>query len=186
MRKTTLWLGEFYTKLGKEKETAVEGEEERRVIDLKVGDTVTVGTMTWERIEGLAEDARTVPHFDTAFKNNLFNDETREVDVFRALLPIPKSKLLKIVRDNAEEETNRLTQWSGWHIDADLSIIFGGAQFKEGTDLWATQSVGLIPPPPGEFCIRANFAVFIKRATRGPRQAETKSLGTNRSLGDGV
>ncbi len=33
--------------------------------DLKVGDTLEVGSMTWERIEGLDKDSRTVPHFDT-------------------------------------------------------------------------------------------------------------------------
>ena len=56
--------------------------------------------MTWERIEGLETDPRTVPHFDTKFKSHLFNDETTEADVFKALMPISKTGLLKIVRQN--------------------------------------------------------------------------------------
>jgi hypothetical protein len=125
--------------------------------DLKVGDTVQVGSMTWERIEGLDKDSRTVPHFDTKFKSHLFNDETTEADVFRALMPISKTGLLKIVRQNAEDDNDR-RPWVGWHIDAALAIIFGGAQFKEGTDLWATQRVGLMPPPDfGRFLSKDRF-----------------------------
>ncbi len=37
--------------------------------------------------------------------------------------------------------------WLPWHIDAALAIIFGRAQFKEGTDLWSTKRVGMLPAP---------------------------------------
>ena len=135
--------------------------------DLKVGDTVEVGSMTWERIEGLDKDSRTVPHFDTKFKSHLFNDETTEADVFRALMPISKTGLLKIVRQNAEDDNDR-RPWLGWHIDAALAIIFGGAQFKEGTDLWATQRVGLMPAPDfGRFLSKDRFKRILRCWSRG-------------------
>jgi hypothetical protein len=134
---------------------------------LKVGDTVQVGNMPWERIEGLDKDSRTVPHFDTKFKTHLFNDENTEADVFRALMPISKTGLLKIVRQNAEDD-NGSRPWVSWHIDAALSIIFGGAQFKEGTDLWATQRVGSMPPPDfGRFLSKDRFQRILRYRARG-------------------
>ncbi len=72
--------------------------------DLKIGDTVQVGNMRWKRIEGLEEDARRVPHFDTTFKTNLFHEGTVEADIFKALLPLSKTQLLEIVRQNAGQK----------------------------------------------------------------------------------
>jgi hypothetical protein len=106
---------------------------------IKMGEVVVIGDLRWKRIEGLVEDARTEPHLPTTFKTNLIHDETREVDVFEALMPISKENLLKIVRENSEE-LNDGGAWIMWMIDAALTIIFGGAQFKDGTDLWATNS----------------------------------------------
>ena len=144
-----------------------DGDTEESTTDLKVGDTVEVGSMTWERIEGLDTDSRTVPHFDTKFKSHLFNDETTEADVFWAFMPISKTGLLKIVRQNAEDDNDR-RPWVGWHIDAALAIIFGGAQFKEGTDLWATQRVGLMPPPDfGRFLSKDRFQRILRYWARG-------------------
>jgi hypothetical protein len=40
------------------------------------------GLVRWKRIEGLPEDKRTEHHFESHFKENLFNDMTKEVDVF--------------------------------------------------------------------------------------------------------
>ncbi len=37
------------------------------------------GLIKWKRIEGLPEDTRTEPHFDSCFKTNMFHDMTREV-----------------------------------------------------------------------------------------------------------
>jgi hypothetical protein len=50
------------------------------------------------------------------------------------------------VRDNADEDGDG-RPWLPWHIDATLAIIFGGAQFIEGTDLWSTKRVGMLPAP---------------------------------------
>ena len=45
---------------------------------IKMGETVTAGEYTWKRIEGITEDVRKEPHFETTFKTNLFNDFTTD------------------------------------------------------------------------------------------------------------
>jgi hypothetical protein len=54
--------------------------------------------------------------------------------MFMALMPLSKTTLLTIVRENAENDNDKIV-WLLWHIEAALAVIFGGAQFKEGTDL---------------------------------------------------
>ena len=61
-------------------------------------------------------------------------------------MPVSPEKLLSVVREGAEKANCRLN-WNMDHILAALCIIFGGAQFKENTDLWAVQRKGMIPPP---------------------------------------
>jgi hypothetical protein len=58
-----------------------------------------------------------------------------------------------------------------------MSIIFGGAQFKEGTDLWATQGVGLMPPPDfGRFLSKDRFARNLRFWARGLKEEREKLL----------
>ena len=113
---------------------------------ITMGETVKAGEYSWTRIEGMLEDSRKEPHFDTTFKSNLFNENSTEVDIFKAFMPLSKTTLLNIVRANVDEDGDKRL-WLPWHIDATLAIIFGGAQFKEGTDLWSTKRVGMLPPP---------------------------------------
>jgi hypothetical protein len=49
-------------------------------------------------------------------------------------MPLSPEKLLSIVREGAEKANCSLT-WNLDHIMAALCIIFGGAQFKENTEL---------------------------------------------------
>ncbi len=86
------------------------------VVPIKMGEQV---------VAGLVEDTRTEHHFDTHFKTNLFNDMTREVDIFNVLLPIGRDELLAIVRENAEEEYDK-RQFFLWHIDCAIY----------GRDIW--------------------------------------------------
>ncbi len=146
--------------------------------DIKMGETL--------RIEGIEEDDRTEPHFNTTFKTNLFNNEATEIEIFRALMPSGKSAMLNIVmhRDNAEEDNDKRV-WLGWHINAAIAIIFGGAQFKEGTDLWATKRVGMMPAPDfGRHLSQDKFQRILRYWDRGvPEQREqvavTPCLGTD-------
>ncbi len=116
--------------------------------DVKVGETVTAGEYRWERINDITEDQREEPHFDTTFKCNMFHSEATEVEVFRAFMPLDRQTLLNIIRDNADEDGSADKRiWEKWHVDAALAIVFGGAQFREGTDLRATKKVGMMPAP---------------------------------------
>ena len=114
--------------------------------EIAMGEIVDVGAYSWERIEVITEDSRQVPHFDTTFRTNLFHNEATEAEIFRAFMPLSRATLLTIVRENADKDGDKRI-WLAWHIDATLAIIFGGAQFKEGTDLWATKRVGMMPAP---------------------------------------
>ncbi len=78
-------------------------------------------------------DPRTERHEDTVFKNLRINDETTELDVFLALLPLSPEKLLEIVRDGSARSGDRL-KWNVDHIYSALCILFRAGQFKEGTD----------------------------------------------------
>ena len=122
------------------------GEAEDGDGGLEMGETVKAGEYEWQRIEGITDDERLEPHFDTTFKTNLFNEEMLEVDIFRALMPLGTDGLLHIIRENANEDGDKRI-WLGWHVDAAIAIIFGGAQFKEGTNLWATKRVEIMPGP---------------------------------------
>jgi hypothetical protein len=102
--------------------------------------------LTWTRIKDIAIGQRTDTNEDTVFKNICIDDRTTELDIFLALMPVSPEKLLSIVRAGAEKANCKLN-WNSDHILAALCFIFGGAQFKENTDLWALQRKGMIPSP---------------------------------------
>ncbi len=107
----------------------------------------------WTRIHDIFTDQRTAPHEQTFFKNIILDGHTPELDIFWSLMPLSPAKLLQIVRGGAEKANCTLT-WNLDHINAALCIIFGGAQFKEMTDLWAVKRKGMMPLPDfGLFCL---------------------------------
>jgi hypothetical protein len=81
-----------------------EGEEDEMGVELEVGETVTKGDAedpkkkTWTRIAALPIDPRTEKREDTTFKNIRISDDTTELDIFLALLPLIPETLLQIVR----------------------------------------------------------------------------------------
>ena len=81
-----------------------EGEEDKMGVELEVGETATKGDAedpkkkTWTRIAVLPIDPRTEKREDTTFKNIRISDDTTELDVFLALLPLTPETLLQIVR----------------------------------------------------------------------------------------
>jgi hypothetical protein len=62
--------------------------------------------------------------------------------------------LLSIVLEGADKANYKLS-WSLDQILAALCIIFGGAQFKENTDLWAVTRKGMMTPP--------DFGLYLSR-----------------------
>ncbi len=80
----------------------------------------------------------------------MFHSEATEVEVFRAFMRLGRDTLLAMIRDNADEAEDGSQDkriWEKWHVDAALAIIFGGAQFREGTNMWSTKRVGMMPAP---------------------------------------
>ena len=135
---------------------------------MSVGDRVTVHGVTWEMIEGLQEDQRTEPEVETRFTRLHFNDATREVDVFLQLMPLSKEKLLQIVRDQAEIAGDK-RKWEVEHIEAALCVIFGGAQYKAGTNLWSTQRKGMLRAPDfGLHLSEDRFGKILRYWAKGP------------------
>ena len=77
------------------------------------------------------------------------------------------------------EEEGEDHKYELWMIDATLAIVLGGAQFKEGTDLWATKTMGLMPPPDfGKHLSRDKFKRIIRYWSRGLK-AERDRLRLN-------
>ncbi len=91
-----------------------EGREEEMGADLMLGDTITKGKeddpnkKTWTRIAGLSIDPRTERHEDTVFKNLRINDDTTELDILLAVLPLSPERLLEIVRDGSQRSGDKI------------------------------------------------------------------------------
>ncbi len=82
-------------------------------------------------------------------------------------MPLSRESLLQIIRKNADEDRDSRI-WQPWHVDAALAVIFGGAQFKEGTDLWSTKRVGMMPAPDfGKFLSHDRFQRILRYWGRG-------------------
>ena len=81
-----------------------EGEANERVMvdirnarePLEIGDRVECHGYTWKIVESLTEDSRTAPEKETTFRRLHFHDRTREVDVFKQLMPLSMEELLQI------------------------------------------------------------------------------------------
>jgi hypothetical protein len=128
--------------------------------------------------EDLTTDCRNEPEVGTTFANLRFDENTKEVDVFLQLLPLPKEKLLEIVREGATAVGDK-RPWNIEHIEAALCIIFGGAQYKAGTNLWATKRKGMLKPPDfGLYLSKDRFGRILRYWARGP-DGTTEKLREN-------
>ena len=135
---------------------------------LSIGDTVEAHGKTWKRVEGLTVDARTEPVEASKFKRLHYNESTREVDIFWQLMPLTKEDLLQIVREGAQTARDR-RQWQVEHIEAALCVIFGGAQYKAGTNLWATTKKGMLRAPDfGMHLSQDKFKKILRYWSKGP------------------
>jgi len=162
------------TELTDESDGECEGEEKERGDTVEMGETVVCGAdddpqrLTWTRIKDIYEDAREGPHEATFFKNLIIDDRTPELDIFWSLMPVSPEKLLSIVRDGALKAKDKRA-WTIDDIHAALCIIFGGAQFKEFTDLWAVKKKGMLPPPDfGLYMSHDRFDRLLRYWAFGP------------------
>ncbi len=115
-------------------------------------------------------------------RHRTLNDDTREVDIHDDLLPISHDFILDIVQYRADQANDK-RPYTANHVNGFLVCLYGGAQFKEGTDLWATAPVGMMPPPrfreaSGQEAVHQHPAVSQGRARR--------LRGRRRSLASGA
>ena len=86
-----------------------------------------------------------VGEFDMQLKHVSINDFTSVRDIFWKMMPLKRDHLLKIVRDRADEcSDKKFKSWNASHI---LKVIIGASQFRAHTDLWSTERTGMLPPP---------------------------------------
>ncbi len=146
----------------------------------EIGETVWCGKeddpgrQCWRRVDGINEDVRTEATKDTRLKNLKITDNTTELEIFWALTPLKEEDLLQIVRAGADKAKCRMA-WEVKHIDAALCVIFGGAQFKDMTDLWSIKRKGMMPPPDfGLYLSRDRFRKILHYWARGPEGTSDK------------
>jgi hypothetical protein len=166
-----------------ESEGEKDGETDRDYREAEIteiGETVWCGKeddpgrQCWRRVECLTEDVRKEDIQETRFKNLRINDQTTELDVFWALMPLKAEDLLQIIRDGADN-CNDQRKWDVDHVNAALCVIFGGAQFKDMTDLWSIQRKGMMPAPDfGLYLSRERFKRILRYWARGPRGTSEK------------
>ncbi len=141
---------------------------------LRMGDTVEAHGKTWKRVEGLEEDARTETEVASKFSRLHYNESTREIDIFWQLMPLSKDKLLEIVREGSQRVEDKRT-WKVEHIEAALCIIFGGAQYKAGTNLWSTEKKGMLTAPDfGMHLSQDKFQKILRYWSYGPDGTKKK------------
>jgi hypothetical protein len=119
-------------------------------------------------------DPRTEETENTKFKNLRIRDDTKELDIFSALLPLSPESLLQIVRDGARRAGQR-DIWNVEDIYSWLCIVFGAGQFKEGTDLWSVQRKGMMPGPDfGLYLSQHRFEKNMRYLAYGPEGTQEK------------
>ena len=116
---------------------------------IAMGETVEVDGVTWKRVQDISDEGSLEDHpdFDLQVRHHNINDFTREKDLFDLCMPVSYDMLLQIVRDRAEAVNDKYGDWNLSHIEATIKCIFGGAQYKQGTDLWSTKQKGIMPAP---------------------------------------
>ena len=142
---------------------------------MEIGDEKVVGGRTWVRVESTPEDTATWRRKDPVgmrVRHRTLNDDTREVDIHDDLLPVSHEFILDIVQCRADE-VNDKRPYTANHINGFLVCACGGAQFKEGTDLWATERVGMMPPPNfGRHLDKERFTRILRCLRKGPEGCE--------------
>ena len=114
--------------------------------------------------------ARQVPEFDLKTRRRHIDEHTKEVELFWMCMPVSREDLLETVRERADEiGDTKYKEWRMDHIVNALQIIFGGAQYKPGTNLWATKRYGCIQPPDfGRILSHDRFSRILRYWAKGP------------------
>jgi hypothetical protein len=149
------------------------GVDEATVTATAIGGLVEVAGVTWKRVAPsavLPTRAREEP--EMLLRNITVDANTTELDVHDALLPVSMEFLHGVVAFRAAEANDKRT-CAVDHLRAFLVCLHGGAQFKEGTELWAETACGVMPAPRfGRRLNKGRFERTLRCMARGPGGCE--------------
>jgi hypothetical protein len=135
-----------------------------------MGESVIVNDVEWTRVAKIVADTREeVADFDLSCRNWTLTANTPEIDAFWHCMPVSRDQLLEVLRHRANEARCKYKTWRHDHVDAALTIMIGGAQYKTGTDLWATERKGMVEAPDfGRVMSHDRFHRCLRYWARGP------------------
>jgi hypothetical protein len=142
---------------------------------MEIGDSKVVGDRTWVRVKSAPGDAakwRKKEPGGTRARHRALNDDAREVDVRDDLLPTSHEFILDVAQCRADQANDKRPHTRN-HVNGFLARVHRGAQFKEGTGLWAAERVGMTPPPNfGRHLDKRRFTNVLRRLKEGPGGCE--------------
>jgi hypothetical protein len=170
-----------------------------------VGGIVQCGEFRWRRVKTIATDPRANhPEFDFTLRNVQLTEQTTLNDILWLCMPVSRAELLQTVRYRAGDLTDPVSltlirslpnpfsnhksycsaavndkykDWEAHHISAFLRCLFGGAQYRGGTELWATEWKGMVAPPDfGRVLSNDRFTRVLRYLARGPDGTENLKL----------
>jgi len=162
-----------------EREEDPNGVDEAAVTATAMGGLVEVAGVTWKRVApSTVHSTRTREEPGMVLRNITVDANTTELDIHDALLPVSMEFLHDVVSFRAEEANDNRTHTIA-HLRAFLVCLYGGAQFKEGTELWAETAFGVMPAPRfGRRLNKDRFERMLRCMARGPGGCEDpKTLG---------
>ena len=129
-----------------------DGEPDNELVDVAGDDNgeVEVHGIKWLKKDTMGEDARgSKPRAGFQFRNLVVNEGTTRYDMWKELFPVQFKDMADIVAARARQKND-----NGF-FDEDglrkfLACLYAGSQFRVGTDVWAKEKKGLMPPP--NFC----------------------------------
>ena len=135
---------------------------------MDIGDEVEMDGVTWKRVAEVPEDDRPSRLPSMTMRSFSVTDSTTEGDIHDELLPVSIPFMLEVVQFRAIEANDK-RKYTEDHIRGFLVCLYGGAQFKEGSDCWATDTVDMLPPPNfGRHLNADRFDRILRYFARGP------------------
>ena len=137
-----------------------------------LGDEVSCGSSTWKRVVSMGDDARgDRAKFGMEMKKMTVNSHTKRSDFWKELLPVNLDGMLEVAKENAVKHKDKgLYDKTG--LLQFLCQLYGGCQFASGTDLWATEKKGMMPPPDfGQHGSKDKFRRWMRHLGEGPEKA---------------
>jgi len=134
---------------------------------------VCFGSSTWKKVVSMGDDARgDRAKFGMEMKKMTVNSHTKRSDFWKELLPVNLDGMLEVAKANAVKHKDKGTYDKKGMLGF-LCQLHGGCQFTSGTDLWATEQKGMMPPPNfGWRGSKDKFRRWMRHLGEGPTNAK--------------